>query len=1159
MGIVYRAELPSGEPVALKTVRGSAVAILASIRREILAMSRLQHEGIVRITDQGVQDGRPWYAMELLEGQTLCDHIQARFEPTPRSKAALYAVTEVGVAPPALPAWPASSSRQWSEAPPLGPVLNIILQICRPLAFLHSNGIIHRDLKPANVFVENGRAILVDFGIAVRFGDSREYEIGDHGLSGTPEYMAPEQILGRNIDARADLYSVGCILYESLTGRPPFVGETLNDVISQHLSSPPRAPSELVSGIPLALDRLILRLLSKHPSDRPGFADDLATTLISLGAEEPARAQGPRSRAYVYRPEFVGRSEVMRRLDDIILGHGSPERRVLVRGESGVGKTRLLREVAANAAARDDVVVIAQCAGFGASQGTDAPSLSAPLQPFSGFLTRIADICLGGGRAERERLLGRRAHLLAMFDPSLGEFATSADTRAMPGPPDAVRAQLFAALRDTLYAFAGGRRLLILIDDLQWADELTIGFVASLDDRDLEEHRAAIVCTSRAEDTNDSLRSLEVTPGLALLSLARLGATQVGDMVRGMLALRVAPPAFTEFLVQQSGGNPFFVGEYLRAAIDHGFLQRDPVEGWQIQTTDRSEDLTTASLPLPHSIRDLIDRRMARLETPARTLMQVASVLGREFDADLLQSVAGFEDESALQVLRQRQIVEEGEAGRLRFVHDRIREMAYDGLVDDARANVHKRAALAIESLYPTDAGRGPLLPSLAMHWSRARVHDRAAASYALLGDRARASYAHGEALEYFDAAINELEALQREAGPEAGSADETTRRLEERRADILTTLGRHEAARVALGRARSQLSPTFRVWNARLLWKQARTLETEHRHREALRMYDEAEAALGPVPAVDPRMPDPRSPWPPDPSDETLDSWWRQWVNLQVERVWVHYWLADVQAMTMRVDRVRSLIETHGGASQRARFFQALTHSNIRRERYAISEQTVSLARTAMAAARETGDAAMIAYSEFVVGFQLLFSGNLDEAAGMLRVALAGAIQTGDLALQARSQTYLTVLCRLKGDLQGTHEHALQSLEVAGKLAMDDYLGAAHANLGWLAWREQRHLEARRETDMALLHWQKIAVRYPYPFHWLARLHRISAALDSRSLDEAVGHANALLDVVQHRLPDPVTLPIERATAPENVHAKSSIEGWLREALVASQGLGYL
>jgi tetratricopeptide (TPR) repeat protein len=1157
MGIVYRAELPTGERVALKTVRGPTVATLASIRREILAMSQVQHEGIVRITDHGVDAGRPWYAMELLEGQTLCDLIQARFDRTHGAKSGLHSITKAGPFPAPLPKRSGADAK-WIAAPPLGPILDVILQVCRPLASLHSNGIIHRDLKPANVFIEQGRAVLVDFGIAVRFGDSREYEIGDHGLAGTPEYMAPEQILGRNIDARADLYSVGCVLYECLTGRPPFVGETLNDVISQHLSSPPLAPSELVSGVPAALDRLVLRLLAKHPPDRPGFADDLATTLISLGADEQKRPQATGTRAYVYRPEFIGRQQMMRRLEGIILGHGSQERRALVRGESGLGKTRLLRELAANAAARDDVVVIAQCAGFGSSQRTDAPSLSGPLQPFSGFLTRLADLCRGAGPVERERLLGDRGGLLSMFEPSLAEFAP-AEQREMSGSPDALRARLFAALRDTLYAFADGRRLLILIDDLQWADELTIGFIASLDDRVLEEHGTAIVCTYRTEDANDSLNGLQATPGLVLLSLPRLSATHVGDMVRGMLALRVAPPAFTEFVVQQSDGNPFFVGEYLRAAIDHGLLQRDPTDGWQLRTTDRSEDLGAAALPLPPSIRDLIDRRIGRLEAPARTLMEVASVLGREFDAELLQSVAGFEDGWALQVLRQRQIVEEGETGRLRFIHDRIRESAYDGLPSDTRANIHLRAARAIESIHPTDEGRGALLPTLAMHWSRAQVHDRAAACYALLGDRARTTYAHREALEYLDAAIEELKVLGRDGPREAASATDTIRRIEERRADILTTLGRHDAAREALGRASFQLPSTQRVWSARLLWKYARTLETEHRHAEALRMYDEAEQALGPTPPLAPASVDSGSHWPSELEEGTADGWWHQWVNLQVERVWVHYWLADVEAMTMRVDRVRSLIESHGGASQRARFFQALTHNNLRRERYAISEQTVSLAQTALTAAQETGDAAMIAYSQFLLGFLFVFSGRHGGAVQMLEAGLKGALRTGELAVQARCQTYLTVVHRMRGDLVSTREHALRSLEVAGKLAMDDYLGAAHANLGWIAWREQRHLEARRETDIALLHWNKIAFRYPYPFQWLARLHRIAAALDGHVLDEAISHANALLDTVQHRLPDAIFHPIEQATASHNVHERASIDGWLREALLASRGLGYL
>src|SRR5690606_39229389 len=139
----------------------------------------------------------------------------------------------------------------------------IVRTLCGPLAFVHGEGLVHRDLKPENVVIsENGAPVLVDFGLAVRVAGAdpgREVvDIAGRAL-GTPAYMAPEQIRGELVDARADLYALGCMLYECVTGAVPFEGAP-GQVLRMHLEQQPPPPSVYVDGLPPALDALVLRL-----------------------------------------------------------------------------------------------------------------------------------------------------------------------------------------------------------------------------------------------------------------------------------------------------------------------------------------------------------------------------------------------------------------------------------------------------------------------------------------------------------------------------------------------------------------------------------------------------------------------------------------------------------------------------------------------------------------------------------------------------------------------------------------------------------------------------------------------------------------------------------------------------------------------------------
>src|SRR5205085_1053735 len=151
-------------------------------------------------------------------------------------------------------------------AVPLAAILTLVQELCAPLAYLHGEGLVHRDLKPDNVLVRpNGQPVLMDFGLVTQFtGEVQRERLQVEGeISGTLAYMAPEQIRGEPVDARADLYSLGCILYELLVGHPPFLARSERELLREHLESVPLAPSRHGGDLPSGLDALVLRLLAK--------------------------------------------------------------------------------------------------------------------------------------------------------------------------------------------------------------------------------------------------------------------------------------------------------------------------------------------------------------------------------------------------------------------------------------------------------------------------------------------------------------------------------------------------------------------------------------------------------------------------------------------------------------------------------------------------------------------------------------------------------------------------------------------------------------------------------------------------------------------------------------------------------------------------------
>ena len=246
------------------------------IIREVQAMGRLgDHPNIVTVYDFGDHEGQPYIVLPLMPG----GDVEGLIEKAPEHRL------------------------------PLEKAIEIARSVCQGLEFAHAKGIIHRDLKPGNVWMSaDGTAKIGDFGLAVAVDLSRLTQSGM--MVGTVAYMPPEQAMGGKVTTKADLYSLGAMLYEMVTGRPPFVGDDSVSIIGQHINTPPVSPAWHRADLPPALETLIMQLLEKDPEKRPESATVVLQALESIEAgkakKEPSKETTTQAENPLYRRVFVG-------------------------------------------------------------------------------------------------------------------------------------------------------------------------------------------------------------------------------------------------------------------------------------------------------------------------------------------------------------------------------------------------------------------------------------------------------------------------------------------------------------------------------------------------------------------------------------------------------------------------------------------------------------------------------------------------------------------------------------------------------------------------------------------------------------------------------------------------------------------------------------
>jgi len=716
MGVVFR-----GRDLELE--RDVAVKLLAPARaldpvgrdrllREARAAAALNHPRIVTIFDIGEEEGAPFLVMEIVRGTSL----------------------------------------RALSTPAAGVVLEIGRQICEALEHAHAHGIIHRDLKPDNVLVVGGSAELAlkvtDLGVARCRSGARL--TADGKLVGTAAYMAPEQALGRDVDERSDLYSLGIVLYELVTGRLPFSGDDVLAVVSQHVHAPVVPPRAYCPDVSHALESVILRLLAKDPQARFASAREVAERLAAIAADPALTAPAAASVAVLdelVRGRLVGRADELRDLRD--LWYRALEGRahlVVISGEPGAGKTRLAREMLVRAEVEGAAVLAGGCYEYEATT------------PYLPFVEAIRGWIKCASDAERTALIAPHAAELVQLAPEIAEWLPD----IAPSPrlaPHEERSRLFDHVARFLAAIGARNGLLVFLDDLQWADQGTIALLRYLL-RQLRDERVLVLAAYREMELgrDHPLGAAIVDWNRERLAtriqVGRLPLEGTSAMLGALLSQEQVTAEFSAAVHRETEGNPFFIEELVKALIEQGQIYRAD-RGWR--------RVDVAELAIPQSVREAIGRRLDRLSTGCVEVLHVAAALGKTFSFEELAAAAETREDALLDALdegRAAQLVAARGDEEFAFTHDKIREVLYQELNPVRRRRLHRRIAEGLLRLRGEIGGcRAQELAHHYLHSGDLEQGMRWAISAA---EHAERVFAHPEALAFYARALECAEELKR-------------------------------------------------------------------------------------------------------------------------------------------------------------------------------------------------------------------------------------------------------------------------------------------------------------------------------------------------------------------------------------------------------------
>jgi len=647
-------------------------------RREFRALSRLQHPNVLEVYESGMWGDRPWFTMERLTGHDLRTEVE-------RTKSR-------------------PGEQRFARA------RDIVVQVARALAYVHARGLVHRDVSPANIFVTaEGPVKLMDFGVVKEAGADLT-AVGE--VIGTVAYMAPEQISGRTLDARADLYSLGAVLYLLLTGRRVFSAYTIHGYMEKHLNVRPAPPSSHVPLVPPQLEHICLRLLEKDPRHR--FAS--ATHLLHVLGDE----QTPDELIDEFPSRTVGRTVLSARLREAVeaVGDGRKGRVVMLIGPSGQGKSRLAR-IAAH---------FARQLGLPVAIGVCRPH-DRPFGAFDGIYRELA----------------------APEPPEvLRDFFEADDEVTMTE-----RYPILAAFRDLLAASAPA---VVCLDDAHHADPATAELLTYLVRNTLERSSDPLLFLVTHDGTASRLREqLEAFESCEALRVDPLEPSDVEELVVSWLGDSTASAALARRLHAESQGAPAQVVDMLRALVDDGLVERS-ADG-RLSLVADARQISTSRMPMPPSMRQSLLERLAPVSEDALVVGRVLGHARNRLMLDVLVDACPFGEDrlmKALDELTDAGIVREQRSGDIEYVelsHSRFREVLVDKMPRSTQKDVHRALGEAIELHH---RGRtASVLEDLSHHFEQAELWSKAYLYLVKTGQQHQQRSLDLQALDFLNRAVD--------------------------------------------------------------------------------------------------------------------------------------------------------------------------------------------------------------------------------------------------------------------------------------------------------------------------------------------------------------------------------------------------------------------
>lgn len=668
MGVVYRAVagertagIDAGDVVALKVVHPHLLRRSGFFRRFVREAElgrQVRHENVVRTwfadADLGDEGAHHFLVMEHVEGRTL----RAMLEDLERVPEEL--CRHVG------------------------------REVAKGLAAIHAAGIVHRDVKPENVLITRDHVVkLMDLGVA-RLADEAFRLSRTGGFVGSVLYAAPEQFGGGSgeADGRTDLHALGLLLYELSTGEHPYPGDDYRTAMRNVLETTPRSAGEVNPQISPFFEEVLRTLLEKEPERRFSSAEELVRVLAEgeegdwwgrRRREIRVETKRPLRRIRIPRETVVhGRETELARLRELYRAVREGEGRVvLVEGEAGIGKTRLVDELVRRLAAEgeDFHFLFGSYPPGGAATASGAWSL-AYREHF--------------GAGDLEETLAPYLEESPILVP-----AFAALLRGEPAPEGAeplTKDSLQTAFVRVTRSLAREKPTVVMIDDLHFAPEEARALFTALA-LAVRGHRILLVGTARPDVREDWRATFDRIEQAKRLHLPRLGPKDLGDLFREFFRSDRLAEELGWRIATKSDGNPFFAFEIIRGLIEGQLLRRMPDGTWD--TTRVIEEIE-----IPSTVRDLVHVRVADLTDEERNLLDVASCAGFSFDPLLAADALGLDRLNALQLLgrieKRHRLVRS--AGReFVFDHHQIKEVLYDGLSEPLREAYHARLAEALE------------------------------------------------------------------------------------------------------------------------------------------------------------------------------------------------------------------------------------------------------------------------------------------------------------------------------------------------------------------------------------------------------------------------------------------------------------------------------